>query len=88
MNKKQIPLTFGNAVPTTEQPAAKPYEMTRWSISDFRGVFVGYVSRYYYDHRSHWRMWNDEGVNSEISSLQAGMRLWNGYKPGISGRVQ
>jgi len=60
----------------------KPFESMRYKIySD--DIFIGYVSRFYYDGRDHWFMWNDQGVKSETKSLREALARWAPYRPGI-----
>ena len=64
----------------------KPFETGRYSVTQ-RGVFYSYVSRYYYDHRAHWYMWNDSGVKAEVKTLTQGVNIWiREYVPGVGFR--
>ena len=65
----------------------KPFESMRYKVHK-DGFLVGYVSRFYYDGRNHWVMWNNEGVHSERRSLKDAMAAWEDYTPGQGFKVR
>lgn len=53
-------------IPTT------PFERMRYQFSD--DPADGFISRYYYDGRNHWYIWNDAGLRAEVRSRHDGTR--------------
>lgn len=52
----------------------KPYEIIRYQLTAEHGSLVGYVSRFQFDGRSHWYLWNDAGLHCEYKTRKAAVR--------------